>query len=278
MHLLGAGRMGRTSLIKLPPQPISYHSKSNKQLISLKKMHYKYIKLSLYYETTTENLGTNRKMDVSQSTLGNTIKRKQALHLHYATCSHNQESLSLLHIQFLTEDGIHSSWNPEKSSLHLNMEWTESPISILKRWTGTECRGQGSFPPEVHFQTSKYWAKYTTLHREICAKDLFLIIQHSILSLSVQLHTFMIFIFIKSSGGWEEKHRYLGTECEQKVSKLTFPTKQKSALYFRMNTIWTWFGIFLLFPKVATIDQATSWLTDYQIQMNSSHYCISLEN
>lgn len=37
-------------------------------------MHYKYIKLSLYYETTTENLGTNRKMDIINTSKHNQKK------------------------------------------------------------------------------------------------------------------------------------------------------------------------------------------------------------
>lgn len=97
---------------------------------------------------------------------------------------------------------------------------SQNPVQKMYYWEG---EGQGSPIPRVHFSTSKWWGNYTLLPREICAKDLVLIIQQSFPNLSIYLHTFMIFIVIINIDtniiqrhevirDGREKHRRLGRE------------------------------------------------------------------
>lgn len=102
-------------------------------------------------------------------------QRKQLIHLCYPACFYYQEAFSLPYT--ISEKKMKCpSWNPGKFPFHFNVAWAGSHSDTCKR-------------PQNTGENAQY-------SREICDKDLVLIIQHSFPNLSIYLHIFMIFIVI----------------------------------------------------------------------------------
>lgn len=159
---------------------------------------------------------------------------------------------------------------------HLKVTWTESCWTMCK--SCTTGKSKVALFLKCIFTPQNTGKVHTTPQRNLCQG---LIIQQSFPNLSIYLCMFMNFIAIINIGisifqrhqvirDWWEKRRHLGTEWEQKVSKLTFPTMKKkktpnlccilelTQLEYALE-LWL---LICLFPKIAGVHKTTAWLTD----------------
>lgn len=196
------------------------------------------LKLRLCYTIIAEKWRANQKWGcIAINTDKKLTKRRQLTHLYHRMCFYCRESFRLPYIQLLRKDGMRFM-KPRKIPFHLKVTWTESHRTMCKRCTIGRGKVKVVLLLKCIFKPQNIGESTHYPPREIHAKNLVLIIQHSFPNLSIYLHTFMVFIVIINIGiniiqrhqvirdCWE-KHRHLGTECGQKVFTLTFLTMQK---------------------------------------------------